>query len=253
MFGINVTRNFQIVGEGARMLNIMPKSIQEPYDALSELISTASDDDVRLNAKMPMTYAQVGTRVFLRRTHGFAPTVPADSAGGRCVRRSLRGRRRGCHECSRRRRFPRTIRSAIGSHQQGALECGRRYQCVVPGPAGSFYRSRSHRRRARFGVPLHGLAKHGGAHSGAPRVCGDRTGVSRILHSQGWPFCVLPMSSLQQENIPCIHGIVVASLLRLVSCRCLCWRSPRARGNPDLGQPLPSLPVRIYPISTGRP
>ena len=88
MFGINVTRNFQIVGKGARMLNIMPKSIQEPYDALSELISTASDDDVRLNAKMPMTYAQVGTRSSFRRTHGFAPNGTGGfRPGGRCDQR----------------------------------------------------------------------------------------------------------------------------------------------------------------------
>jgi hypothetical protein len=64
-FGVNAHENIQIYGQAGRMLNILPKSVQDDLDDAGQTLSLLTGDRWEFDGKMPATYFGGGVKFLI--------------------------------------------------------------------------------------------------------------------------------------------------------------------------------------------
>jgi opacity protein-like surface antigen len=64
-FGANVTRDVQIYGQVGRMINILPKSIQDDLDDAAQALTLLTGDRWQFDGKIPATYFGGGLKLLI--------------------------------------------------------------------------------------------------------------------------------------------------------------------------------------------
>jgi opacity protein-like surface antigen len=64
-FGVNITRDVQIYGQVGRMINILPKSIQDDLDDAAQSLTVLTGDRWQFDGKIPATYFGGGVKLLI--------------------------------------------------------------------------------------------------------------------------------------------------------------------------------------------
>ena len=75
--GVNITRDVQIYGQVGRMINILPKSIQDDLDDAAQSLTVLTGDRWQFDGKIPATYFGGGVKLLIPTGARVRPFVTA--------------------------------------------------------------------------------------------------------------------------------------------------------------------------------